>query len=119
MGLSGLNTLIAFAPPLLAQGTPQTNPAQQMFSMVAMIVIMLVMFYFVLFRPQQKKQKEHAQMLKGVRRGDKILTTGGVVGTVINVNEKGLTIRSADSKLEITKSAVGEVLERGGESGES
>lgn len=94
----------------------QPDPRGQMLQTVGMLVLMVVMFYFVLIRPQSKKAKDHAQMLKSVHRGDKIVTTGGVVATVVTVNDKTLTVRSADSKFEITKSALAEITERSGES---
>jgi preprotein translocase subunit YajC len=79
----------------------------------------VVVFYFALIRPQQKKAKDHAELLKAVRPGDKIVTTGGVVAVIVTVKEKSITVRSADSKFEILKSAVAEITERGGESNES
>ncbi len=81
--------------------------------------LLVVVFYFVLIRPQQKKAREHAELLKAVRAGDKIVTSGGVVGVVLSVKEKTLTIRSADAKFEVTKSAIAEITDRGGESSES
>lgn len=83
-----------------------------------MLVIMIVMFYFVLIRPQQKKAKEHAQLLKTIKRGDRIVTSSGIVGEVINVKDKTVMIRSADAKFEITKSSVAEITERGSEGSE-
>lgn len=73
----------------------------------------------LLFRPQQKKAKEHAAMLKAVRAGDKIVTSSGIVAVVVTVKDKTLTIRSADAKLEITKSAIAEIIERSGETSEA
>lgn len=99
--------------------TTTANPTAQMMNTVGMIVLMIVMFYFVLFRPQQKKAKEHAQLLKSVRPGDKVVTSGGVIGVVITVKEKSVSIRSADSKMEITKSSIAEIFERSGEAAES
>ena len=58
-------------------------------------------------------------MLKSVKLGDKVATSGGIVGTIISVREKNVTLRSADAKLEITKAAIAEITERGGESKES
>jgi len=84
-----------------------------------MMGVMVVMFYFVLIRPQQKKAKEHAALLKNVKPGDRILTTSGIVGVVLSVKEKTLTLRSADTKLEITKSALAEITERSGEASEA
>jgi len=79
----------------------------------------MVVFYFVLIRPQQRKAKEHAMLLKAVRAGDRVITTSGIVGVVLSVKEKTLSIRSADSKFEITKSAIAEISERTGEPTES
>jgi preprotein translocase subunit YajC len=113
MSLSILNVLLALAPP--AQSGQSQQPAW--ISMVP-LVLLVVVFYFILIRPQQKKAKEHAQMLKAIRPGDKIVTSGGVVATVVSVKEKTLSIRSADAKFEITKGAVAEITERSGEAPE-
>ena len=83
------------------------------------LVLLVVVFYFVLIRPQQKKAKDHANLLKAIRAGDKIVTSSGIVAVVVTVKDKTLSIRSADAKLEITKSAVAEITERSGESNES
>jgi len=110
----GMNTLLALAPP--------TQPGQQpppFWTSLVPLVLLIVVFYFALIRPQQKKAKDHAQLLKAVRPGDKIVTNVGVVGVIVTVKEKTLSIRSADSKFEIIKSAVAEITERSGESSES
>ena len=101
---------------------PQAQPGQQsppFWTSLVPLVLLIVVFYFALIRPQQKKAKDHAQLLKTVRPGDRILTSGGVLGVVISVKEKSISIRSADAKMEITKSAITEILERSGESSES
>lgn len=102
---------------LLAMGQPTTpgtqpDPRGQALYTVLMLVIMVVMFYFVLIRPQSKKAKEHQELLKTVKPGDKVITSGGVVGVVVTVKDKTLSIRSADSKFEVTKAAITEVTER-------
>lgn len=107
--------ILALAPPA-QPGQPQAAPWTGLVFMLPILVIM----YLVMIRPQQKKQKEHAEMLKTVKPGDKILTTGGVIGVVVTLKEKGgVTIRSADTKLEITRSAIAEITERSGEKSES
>ena len=83
------------------------------------LILLFVVFWFVLIRPQQKKAKEHSEMLKTVKAGDKIVTSGGVVAVVVTVKEKTLNVRSGDAKFEITKPAVAEITERGGESSSS
>ncbi len=83
------------------------------------MVLMLVMLYFVMIRPQSKKAKEHAALLQGLRPGDKVVTSGGVVGTIVSVKERTIALRSAETKLEILKSAVADVTERGESSSSS
>ncbi len=79
--------------------------------MVPLLLIMVV-FYVILIRPQQRKAKEHEQLLKTLKPKDKVVTSGGVMGVVVSVQEKTVTIRSADTKLEVLKSAVSEITER-------
>jgi len=105
----------------MAMGQP-VQPGQQappFWTSLVPLVLLIVVFYFALIRPQQKKQKDHAQLLKGVRPGDKIVTTGGIVGVIVSVKEKTISIRSADAKFEITKAAVAEITERSGEPSQS
>ncbi|MBI3417794.1 MAG: preprotein translocase subunit YajC [Verrucomicrobia bacterium] len=108
----------SYARALLAMGPPpagtQSNPAGEQMKMLGMMVIFALVFYFVMMRPQQKKAKEEAEMRKNIKAGDKILTTSGILGVVVGVKEKSLSIRSDDAKLEIVKSAVAEVMERAG-----
>lgn len=112
MNLSGLTVLLAMGPP--PAGTQQ-DPKASAFGTLGMLVIMVVMFYFVLIRPQQKKAKEHAELLKTVKRGDEVVTSGGIVGDVVTVKEKTIVLRSAgDTKLEIAKSAIAEIVKRSG-----
>ena len=118
MNFSELKTLIALAPPAPPEGTKR-NPTGELVYMVGMFAIMGIMFYFVLIRPQQKKAKEHAHLMKAIRPGDKVLTSGGIVGVVVSVKEKSVSIRSADTKLEVLKSAVSEITERSASPAES
>ena len=106
---------------VLGMGTPAQpgQPAPPFYMQMFPFILMIVVFYFILIRPQQKKAKEHQELLKQVKGGDKVLTASGIVGTVITVKEKTVSIRSADTKLEILKSAISEVTERSGESTES
>ncbi len=102
-------------------GPPGTQPNQQGQAVytIGMLVIMVVMFYFVLIRPQSRKAKEHAAMLKTVRRGDEVVTSGDIVGEVVTVKENTLVVRSMDAKFEVNKSAVSQITKRSGESSES
>src|SRR5690349_19233650 len=116
--MSHLYPILALAPSSSPAGT-QSDPRAQTLGSFGMIAIMFVMLYFVLLRPQQKKAKQQESMLKTIKAGDKIVTNSGIVGVVISVKEKTLSIRSADAKFEITKGAVAEITERSGEPAES
>ncbi len=106
---------------LFALGAPAQpgQPPPPMWTSLVPLVLIGVVFYFVLLRPQQKRAKEHANLLKSIKAGDKVVTSSGIVGVVIAVKERTVSLRSADTKLEVLKSAVAEISERGGESNES
>lgn len=92
-------------------GTQQNSTAQLLTTLGMMGFFMFVM-YFIMIRPQQKKAKQHAELLKTLKPGDKVVTSGGVLGVVISVKDRAVSIRSAEAKIEVLKSAVSEVLER-------
>jgi preprotein translocase subunit YajC len=107
--------------PLLALGQPLQpgQPAPPVWTNLVPVLLLVGVFYFALIRPQQKKAKEHALLLKTVRRGDEVLTSGGIVGEVVTVKDKTIVLRSADAKFEVTKTAVTEITRRTGESNQS
>jgi len=114
MDLNCFQIILAMGPP------PQPGQQQSPFAMFGIMIPLLVIMYFVMIRPQQKKAKQHAEMLKTVKPGDKVVTSGGIIGVVLSVKEKGgVTIRSADAKFEITRTAIAEITERGNEKSES
>src|SRR4030095_2705089 len=109
----GLIAMLAFAPSPQPGTAP--NPTGQLLTQLGMFAILGLMFYMLMIRPQQKKAKDHATLLSTLRAGDKVVTSSGIVGTVVGVKEKSVSIRSADTKLEILKSAVTEVTASAGE----
>ena len=78
------------------------------------IILIFVVFYFLLIRPQQKKMRDHREMLAAVRRGDKIVTGGGIVGEVVKVGEDDqLTVQIADEvRVKVVRSTVTTVLSK-------
>ena len=66
--------------------------------------------------PQRKKAKQLEAMLKALKPGDKIVTASGILGVVITIKDRSVSIRSADTKMEVLKSSVAEITERGGRS---
>jgi preprotein translocase subunit YajC len=80
-------------------------------SMLPMMILMFVIIYFFMIRPEQKKQKARAELLKNVKKGDKVLTAGGILGIVGNVKENSVIVRIADNtNVEFTKSAITNVI---------
>lgn len=78
------------------------------------LILIFAVFYFLLIRPQQKKMKAHREMLAAVRRGDKVLTGGGIFGTVTKVvNENELTVEIADGvRVRVARGTISEVLSK-------
>lgn len=97
--------------PLLAQAT-QTDPRAQMMSTVGMAVMMIVVVWFMIIRPQQKKAKEQTELLKTLKANDKVVTNSGIIGIVTSVRDDSVTIRSGESKLEVQKSTVTQIVEK-------
>jgi preprotein translocase subunit YajC len=77
--------------------------------MFIMIGVMILIFYFLLIRPNQKKEKERKQMIDNLQKGDKVLTSGGIYGVVVNVkNEEGIVVLKIGegAKVEFAKAAI-------------
>jgi len=74
------------------------------------LVFIFVIFYFLLIRPQQKKQKEHEKLVKSVKTGDQVVTNAGIHGTVSNVKDATVIIKIADNvKVEFDRAAIAAV----------
>ena len=70
------------------------------------LILIFIIFYFFLIRPQQKKVKEHKVMVEGLKRGDKVITSGGIVGTVERIieNDRAEILIADNVKVEVIKS---------------
>lgn len=85
----------------------------ELMSFLPMVVI-FVLFYFLLVRPQQKKLKEQKAMIDAITKGDEVVTSGGVVGRVVKTSEHYLTVEIADGvEVVVQRGAVGAKLEKG------
>ena len=77
------------------------------------LILIFIIFYFLLIRPQQKRAKEHKALLEAIKRGDQILTGGGTIAKVIKADEKELTVEVADKvNIKILRSTVADVLRK-------
>ena len=98
--------------PTLPIAMLQTAPAPGLGQFLPFVLI-FVIFYFVLFMPMQRKQKKQKQMLEGLKNGDQVVTTGGLVGTIVGLNDDHtvvLRVKPGDVKLTIVRSAVSSLM---------
>lgn len=102
-------------PVLFAEAAPAAQPPgwTQLVLFAPIIIIMIVMFM-----SQAKKGKQHAELLKTLKAGDRVITSSGILGTVVSIKDKSITLRSADAKFELSKAAVTEITERSGDKSE-
>ena len=85
------------------------NPAQQspLGGMFIPIILIYIIFYFILIRPQRKEQKQHKVMLANLKKNDEVITTGGIHGTIVNIKENTFMLRVDDNvRIEVNKSAI-------------
>ncbi len=89
------------------------NPGGQMMTMLITFGLIIFIFYFLVIRPQNKKQKDAKRMLEALKKGDRVVTIGGIRGHVTSVKEQTVTIKiDTDTKIEVNKSAVSSVLDK-------
>jgi preprotein translocase subunit YajC len=82
-------------------------------SMLFPLILMFVIFYFLLIRPQTKKQRQHQDMLKNLKKGDKVITSGGLYGVVVKVSDRDVVLEVADKvNLRFTLGAIATVRDR-------
>lgn len=78
------------------------------------LILMFVIFYFLLIRPQQKKTKEHRQMIDNLKTGDRIITAGGLHGRITGVSENALTVEIAEKvRVKVNRASVSGLLQTG------
>jgi preprotein translocase subunit YajC len=84
---------------------------EQLLSTIVPFALIILVFYFLILRPQQKRQKERQKLLESVRKGDRIITTGGMHGLVEGIEDKSLLVKIDDNvKVKIEKSAVSVII---------
>lgn len=78
----------------------------------APIILMVLIFYFLLYRPQKKAQEERSQMLNGLKVGNRVITLGGIYGTIVSLTDEIVTLKIADKvEIEVARSAINGVAE--------
>ncbi|MEE9351560.1 MAG: preprotein translocase subunit YajC [Thiotrichaceae bacterium] len=95
-----------------AEGAPSGggDPIQ----LVIMVGVFFAIMYFMIIRPQQKRAKEHKALLGGMSKGDEVVTTGGIIGKVVNIGENFIEMKvSEGNTLKIQKHAIANVMPKG------
>ncbi len=96
--------------PAYAQDAPQGDA----FGFFLPMIVIFVAFYFLLIRPQQKRQKAHTELVKALSTGDEVLTAGGILGKITSVTEHYVTVQIADEvEIKVQKSTVSAVVPKG------
>lgn len=99
--------------PVIAQAAA-AQPAGGGMSMIIMMVVLFGLMYFMMIRPQMKRQKEHRALIAGLAKGDEVVTNGGIAGRVEEVGETFITVEiAANVKVKVQKGAVQQVLPKG------
>lgn len=94
---------------------PREGGNSGMIFLVQMLLIFGI-FYFLLIRPQAKERKKHDEMLSAIKKGDEIVTNGGIIGKVVHVEESRLTVKTGDNtRLTVDRGRIASVLDARGE----
>ncbi len=93
---------------LLAMAPPQGGSGGGDFmTTILMFAVIIAIFYFMILRPQQKKQKERQKLLESIKKGDKVVTAGGIHGTIVGVEDKTVLLQITDTvKVKVERSSI-------------
>ncbi|MFN8693101.1 MAG: preprotein translocase subunit YajC [Holosporales bacterium] len=103
----------AFAQEIAVGSGTAAAPAQTSSLLsIAPMVLIFVVFYFLMIRPQQKKVREHQKMVEGLRRGDKVITSGGIIGKIVKVSDDNeATVEIAEGiQIRVVRSTISQVV---------
>lgn len=103
-----MNSLI-----LMAADASGEAQAGSMASSIIMFVAIIAIFYFLIYRPQKKRDKESKAMIASMKKGDKVVTIGGIHGTIVTVKDKTVVVKVDDSaRIEFSKDAISSVVSK-------
>ena len=85
-------------------------------SVLPLMIGMFAIMYFLIIRPQQKQRRERENLLRAIKKGDRVVTTGGLYGTVVGLSEQTVTLKVADQvKLDFERGAIGRIVPAAGD----
>ncbi len=102
-------------PLTIAEGaTAAAGQQQSPFGMLGMMALIFGVMYFIMIRPQKRREKERKEMISNLKSGCRVLLTSGIIGEVVNVKEHTLVVRISDNtKVEVVRAAISQLLEKG------
>jgi preprotein translocase subunit YajC len=112
--------------PIFAQATAPASTGSALPQIILQLGLIVLIFYFLMIRPQQKQKKEHESSLFSLRKGDEVVTVGGVIGEIIHIKETvvdgapkktlddRITLKSGESKIVVHRGRVHQVIKAGG-----
>ena len=98
----------------LILGAPREGANASTVFIIQMVAIFAI-FYFLLIRPQRAAQKRHQQMLSELKKGDEIITDGGIVGSVVHIAEDHITVKTGDTRVVVLRGKIARVTSAGGQ----
>jgi preprotein translocase subunit YajC len=100
---------------MLAMAPSQNGGGGSLYTTLIMFALIFFIFYFMILRPQQKRQKERQKMLDALKKGDKVVTAGGIHGTVVGLEDKTVLVQIAENtKVKLERGSVTSILREGG-----
>jgi preprotein translocase subunit YajC len=99
---------------LAAAGSTTSTQAYDMYSPLLMLACFVLLFYFMIVRPQSKRTKEHRELVTRLKKGDEIVTSGGILAKVVNIDDQYIKVSIADGvEISLQKGAINTVLPKG------
>ena len=96
--------------PVIAQAEAAAAPASNPYGMLVPMVLIFAIFYFMMIRPQQRKEKERRKTIETLRAGQRVIFAGGLIGTIAEVKQYTFIIETVSGKIEIARGAVSRLL---------
>ena len=113
--MSFITEAFAMAGPQGAAGAAGATPSgTEMLMQFLPLILMFVIFYFLLIRPQQKRAKAHKAMLSALKKGDYIMTSAGFLGRILEIDEETVLMECGEAKLRLSRAAIGGVVDKDG-----
>ena len=98
-------------PPVFAfLAPPPGQGSGTLFVVTLQIAALVAIFWFLLIRPQRQQQKQHEELLKGIKKGDEVVTAGGIIGRIVHIKDDRITIESGESRVVVERGRIASVI---------